>query len=199
MALYRGVAERVVEIYDFDWQGNDRMKEVCVCSVENVIANGINVMLIAVLAFASGMWMEITIYFLTFAALRAFAGGAHAANHRRCITFYTCIMLVCIWSVKLLCPGSVLWTGILMLLGMLISGVTNYKYGAKQISIGNRRQSYRKKMFGIYGIICLMMLVMFVIYAETGAEMCRQVVLIQAWAIAAQGIGVFVGREECTM
>ena len=86
-----------------------------------------------------------------------------------------------------------------MLLGMLISGVTNYKYGAKQISIGNRRQSYRKKMFGIYGIICLMMLVMFVIYAETGAEMCRQVVLIQAWAIAAQGIGVFVGREECTM
>lgn len=33
MEIYRGAAERLVEIYDFDWKENERMKEACICNL----------------------------------------------------------------------------------------------------------------------------------------------------------------------
>lgn len=33
MEIYRGAAERLVEIYDFDWKENERMKKACICNL----------------------------------------------------------------------------------------------------------------------------------------------------------------------
>lgn len=197
MTLYRGVAERLVDIYDFDWQNNHRMKETCICSVENVIANGINLLLIVALMLISGWWFEIVIYFFTFGVLRCYSGGAHAKNHLKCIAIYTFTMLVSIWSTKMLFPEEALYTGILMLLCMLFAGVMNRKYAAKQKSIGNRSVDYRKKVFVTYCMISLIMVSMFLVYIGTGQDVYRQAVMIQTCAMVAQSVGVFMGRSEC--
>ena len=98
MEIYRGAAERLVEIYDFDWKENERMKEACICSVEAMIANGLDSVIVFTFALLAGIFIEMLIFFVTFGMLRFYAGGAHAKNYVRCVLMYICVVCISILS-----------------------------------------------------------------------------------------------------
>lgn len=197
MAIYRGAAEKLVDVYDFDWKDNLRMKEACICSVESVIANTVNISLIALLAIVTGLWREIAIYFFTFAAMRFYAGGAHAKNYLQCIAIYVCIMLICIGCAKYCIPASVLYPFVMCLGSIIISGWINGKYAARQRSVGKRSNDYRKKARLIHRIISILMFSIFLVYMQTNNSFLREMIFIQSFALTAQSIALFIERKEC--
>jgi len=196
MAIYRCVAEKLVDIYDFDWRDNLKMKEACICSVESLIANGINVGMIVVLAIVTGLWTEIAIYFLTFAAMRFYAGGAHAKNYIQCITIYVCVMLMSVIGAK-----YVVWLGakvilVVCLSGIHVSGYINGRYAARQKNVGKKSQLFHKRAMLMHGVITTEMFGLFVMYLQTSNYFVAQILIIQSCALLAQSIALWLGRKE---
>lgn len=197
MVVYRRVAERIIEEYDFDWKDNLRMKEALICSVENVIANAINVSIIITLALITGFRSEIFIYFFTFAAMRMYAGGVHAKDHLRCILTYICIMISAIVCTKCLVPivGNDLL--IICVSGLVLAGWINMKYGGRQRELGERKNTYRKKLLLIYLIITAFMLVVMTGYLHSKSVFLGEMLMIQLFALMAESISLYIIRKEC--
>lgn len=201
MAGYRGIAEKIVETYDFDWQNNTRMKETCICSVEGVIANIFNASLVLLTAMILKIPQEAIIFITTFAALRFYAGGAHAKNYIRCISTYLCALLV---SVSCAQHGTSMqdgWIAMVCGFSMVIAAIINYKYAARQRCLGERTIVYRKRFGRIFTAICTFMISMCVLCPYTENYSVRKgiqkIVLIQAFALLAQSIALWIGRSEC--
>lgn len=197
MATYREAAEQLVDIYDFEWKDNMRMKEACISSVESVIANIVNVTLITVLAIATGLWKEILIYFITFAAMRLYAGGAHAKNHLQCIIIYICILMTCIGCAKSYIPSARLHLFAICLGSIALSGWINRKYAGRQRGVGKKSDDYRKKALLIYRIITIFMFGAFIAYTQISYSFLREMIVIQSLALTAQSMALFIERNEC--
>lgn len=197
MALYRETAEKLVETYDFDWKDNLRMKEVCICSVESLIANTVNIVLLVFCAMITGLWREIATYFLTFASIRGYAGGTHAKDYMRCITSYVTIMLACIGCVKYCIPSAGFYVCTILLVSIFFSGWINWKYAAKQKNYGTKRAAYRKRALMMHRIITVFMIGMFMIYMKTHISFLREMIMIQSFALIIQSIALWMERKEC--
>lgn len=201
MAGYRGIAEKVVEIYDFDWQNNIKMKEACICSVEGVIANIFNVGLVLLIAAALKISQETIIFMLTFAALRIYAGGAHAKNYIKCMLAYLCVLLASVSCAKYGVSVQGGWTAAVCGFSMLAAAVINYKYAARQQCLGERTIVYRKKFCRIFINICIFMIAVCILYPhianDTVRETMQKIILLQAFALLAQSIALWLGRNEC--
>lgn len=197
MAIYRGVAEKLVEIYNFDWEENLRMKEACICSVESVIANVINVSIVILFAMLTGLVKEIAVYFVTFGALRFYAGGAHAKNYGQCITLYICIMCASIFAVKFFVNLSEICTYCICAVSIVLSGWLNGKYAARQKTVGTRSIEYRKKALTIHKIISVFMTLVCIDYPYS-SSFWQEMILIQAFALTVQSMALFINRKECT-
>lgn len=197
MVLYRNVAEWIIEEYDFEWNDNLRMKEACICSVENVIANVINMGMLVTLALITGFRSEIFIYFFTFAAMRTYAGGGHAKNHLRCILTYICIMISAIICAK--CLVSVIGKNLLIIcvLALVLAGWVNMKYGSRQRELGERKAAYRKKLLLIYLIITVFMLIIMAGYLQSRSVFLGEMLMIQSFALMAESISLYTIRKEC--
>ncbi len=197
MAIYRGVAEKLVDIYDFDWEDNLRMKETCICSVESVIANVIDIAIVVLFAALTGVMKEFAVYFLTFGTLRFYAGGAHAKNYLRCIISYICIMCVCFMAVHYLIELPDICTYCVCVMSIVISGWINGKYAARQRTVGSRSTMYRKHALTIHKIISGFMIIICIAYPHMSSAFWQEIVLIQAFALTAQSVALFMDRKEC--
>lgn len=201
MAVYRGIAESIVEIYDFDWQDNIRMKETCICSVEGAIANILNVSLVVLIAIILRISQEAVIFIATFAALRFYAGGAHAKNYVRCISTYLCVLLISVVCAKYSASIQDIWINVFCGFSMITASIINCKYAARQQHLEERTIAYRKKFGRIFAVICTFMLSMCILYPNIKScsirEGIREVVLIQSFALLAQSIALWIGRSEC--
>lgn len=197
MGLYRETAEKLVETYDFDWKDNLRMKEVCICSVESMIANTVNIVLVIFCAMLTGLWREIAIYFLTFATIRGYAGGAHAKDYMRCITSYVTIMLACIGCVKYCIPSCGFYVCAILLVSISLSGWINWRYAAKQKNRGTKRVAYRKRALMMHGIITVFMIGTLMIYVKTHISFLGELIMIQSFALIIQSIALWMDRKEC--
>lgn len=197
MTIYREAAERLVDVCDFDWDDNLRMKEVCICSVESIITNTVNITMIVLLAIATGLWREIAIYFFTFAAMRFYAGGAHAKNYLQCITFYVCIMLVCIGCAKYYIPVTRVYLFLMSISSIILSGWINGKYAARQKTVGRKSNQYRKKALLMHRIISAVLFSVFNIYILTNNSFLGEMIAIQSFSLTAQSIALFIERKEC--
>ncbi len=201
MAVYRGIAEKMVEVYDFDWENNIRMKEVCICSVEGIISNITNIILVFLTTAALRISQEALIFIATFAAMRFYAGGAHAKNYVRCVSTYLGVLLISIGCARF---GATLQDNFINMicgLSLLIAAVFNYKYAARQVHLGERTIGYRKRAGRIFAVVCTIMILfcIFCSYIEIDIvrKGVREVVLIQAFALLAQSIALWIGRSEC--
>lgn len=197
MAIYRGAAEKMVEMYDFEWEENLRMKEACICSVENVMANAINISIVILFAVLTGLVKEIAVYFLTFGVMRCYAGGAHAKNHFQCIILYICIMCASIITAKLLVNLPEIYTYCMCAISIVISGGLNSKYAARQKNIGTRRTEYRKKALTIHKIISAFITIVCIGYPNTNSSFWQEIILIQTFALMVQSMALFINRKEC--
>lgn len=196
MAIYRRAAEKLVGIYDFDWRDNLKMKEACICSVEGLIANGINIGVIVILAIVTGLWREIAIYFFTFAAMRFYAGGAHAKNYIQCITIYVCVMLMSVTGAKYVALLSDMVVLGVCLNGILVSGYINGKYAAKQKNVGKRSKLFHKRAMLMHGIISVEMTALFITYEQTSNCFIAEMLMMQSFALLAQCMALWMGRKE---
>lgn len=201
MAGYRGIAEKVVKAYDFDWQDNIRMKEACICSTEGVIANILNVSLILLVTLILKISQEAIIFMMTFAALRFYAGGAHEKNYVRCVSTYLCVLFTCITCARYGASIPDGWTVIICSFSIVAAMIINRKYAARQQGLGERSIVYRRKFGKIFLVICVFMISICVLYPCTEnydvREGMQKVVLLQAFALLAQSIALWIGRGEC--
>lgn len=201
MAGYRGIAEKVVEVYDFDWQNNTKMKEACICSVEGVIANVFNISLVLLAAAVLKILQEAIIFILVFAALRFYAGGAHAKNYIRCILSYLCVLLASVSCAKYGASIQGGWTAAVCGFSMLLAAAVNYRYAARQQCLGERTIVYRKKFCRIFMNICIFMTAVCILYPHTVNDSVREamqkVILLQAFALLVQSTALWLGRNEC--
>ena len=198
MEIYRGAAERLVEIYDFDWKENERMKEACICSVEAMIANGLDSVIVFTFALLAGIFIEMLIFFVTFGMLRFYAGGAHAKNYVRCVLMYICVVCISIFITRRCIVAADIYTIIICLLSIIFSGIINYKYAARQKNLGKRGGSYRRCAFAIYLFISVFIFVSCLVYIFLNMVFFQKIVLIQAFALVAQSIALFLDREAFT-
>lgn len=197
MEIYRGTAEKLVEIYDFDWEENLRMKEACICSVESVIANVINISIVILFAMLTGLVKEIAVYFVTFGAMRFYAGGAHAKNYLQCITLYICIMCANIFAVKFFLDLSEICTYCICAISIVLSGWLNGKYAARQKTVGTRSIEYRKNALTIHKMISVFMIFVCIGYPHMNSSFWQEIILIQAFALTVQSMALFINRKEC--
>lgn len=201
MAGYRGIAEKVVEVYDFDWQNNTKMKEACICSVEGVIANIFNLSLVLLTAAVLKILQEAVIFMLAFATLRLYAGGAHAKNYVRCVSTYLCVLLASVSCAKYGASIQGGWTAAVCGFSMLAAAIINYKYAARQQCLGERTIVYRKMFCRIFMFICIFMTAVCCLYFNTASSHIREtfqkVILLLAFAMLAQSIALWTGRNEC--
>ncbi len=201
MAVYRSVAERIVEVYNFDWKDNVKMKETCICSVESVISNIVNVTLVVFVAGIMGSLGEALIFIGTFVAMRFYAGGAHARSHVRCILTYLCVLIASIICAKYCTLLPDIYINSLCGCSVIIAMAINYKYAARQRRLGQRTPIYRRKLKRIWIAICFIMGSVCFIYShvshDTIRECLQKVVLLQAFAILAQSIALWIERGEC--
>lgn len=201
MAVYREVAEKIVEIYDFDWKDNMRMKETCICSVEGVISNVVNVILLILTVTALGIAGEAAIFAGTFGAMRSYAGGAHAKNHARCILTYMCVLLISIGCAKYCSTMQDASVYTICGLSMIMAMIVNCRYAAKQKRLGERTNVYRRKLSKIFIVICIFMTLICILspYVQDYSikESLQEIVLIQAFALFAQSVALWIARDEC--
>lgn len=169
MATYREAAEQLVDIYDFEWKDNMRMKEACISSVESVIANIVNVTLIT----------------------------AHAKKHLQCIIIYICILMTCIGCAKSYIPSARLHLFAICLGSIALSGWINRKYAGRQRGVGKKSDDYRKKALLIYRIITIFMFGAFIAYTQISYSFLREMIVIQSLALTAQSMALFIERNEC--
>lgn len=201
MAIYRTIAEKVIEEYDWDWEGNLRRKEACINSVEMLLANIIDVGIVLLVAMLLGLIKEAGVFFVTFAALRYYAGGVHAKNYVQCVGLYICILLSSIYCAnKWVSLPDVQVYGI-CIAGMLVAAVVNYKYAAMQREIGMRQEEFRKKSLSILIVMEMYFLIVGIVYPYIEdyeiQNMVKKFILIQAFALLAQGVSLFLGRTQC--
>lgn len=198
MAVYRDLAEKIVETCDFNWKNNVKMKEVCICSVENIVANIFNLCVAIFITTMLGIFSESLVFIGTFAVMRCYSGGAHAKNYVRCISTYLCILIICIFSARNIAGlQDIKLISIISILSIVIAAVINYRYAAKQIFLDKRKQLYRAKASGIFSWICVFMIIMYILNLYTRTPIITEIILIQAFALLAQSIALLAGRKEC--
>lgn len=197
MAIYRSAAERLVDIYDFDWKDNERMKEACICSVEGVIANILDVAIVFMFAALTGVFWEMLIFFISFGLMRFYAGGAHAKNYVRCVTTYICVMYlsICLTRQCIMLP-TVCTIGICVV-SILFSGWVNGKYAAKQRSVGSRKELFRRNALIIHRVISIFMILNCIGCLCVNDWVWQEVIWIQAFALVAQSVALFMDRKNC--
>ena len=199
MTMYREAAERIVDIYDINWEKNMRMKEACICSVENIIANAVNISLVFLITTALGILTESLIFIVTFAAIRFYSGGAHAKNYTKCLLTYLCLLLVSVSTAKLLIviqDNKVI--NIICIISMVIATIINYKYAATQIFLGEYISSYRKKACGIFIILYIFMITLCILIPRVTdlnvRDVMQEIILIQSLSLLAQSTALLVEK-----
>jgi len=202
MGVYRKISEIIVNNYECAWEANSRMKETCICGVEAVCSTAVNVCIIAVIAMILHIQIEAMIFFITFAALRMYAGGAHASNYRKCISIYVVVMVLSIMTAKCLVRIDRIYGDVFCIMSFVITCLINYIYAAKQKDIGNIDLSiqFRKKVFVILGVIGINMFLWCFIQQWSvfyQSNMIKELILVQAFAMLAQSIALFMNRKEC--
>lgn len=201
MAVYRRIAEKIVEEYDFDWEDNPRRKEICITSVEMLCANVLDVAIILLIVLLMGVAREALVFFLTFGILRLYAGGGHAKNYALCVTIYTTVLLVSIWYARSGAALPAQWLYGLMVPGMIFATTVNLKYAGCQRNIGSPQNKFRTRALVILGLIECGLLVMGVLVSclgEGALQSCiKEFAYLQIFALVAQSIALYFGRREC--
>ena len=193
---YRRIAEYLVREYDFDWHGNERMREACICSVENVIANVVNFLFILLLACVTGLGMQMIVFGITFAAMRIYAGGAHAKNHLYCIVMYVGIMLACIrGSQWLLNRNDTIFLAFIMF-NIFFSGIVNEKYAATQKNVTSLCEVYQKKTMMIYWTLVTIICFLVILYIVSGNLKYKNIVILQSFAMITQSLALLAERMQ---
>lgn len=200
MAVYRGVAENLVELYEFDWSDSPRLKETCICSVEMVCANIVNIGIVATIALLLQIPAETFMFVVTFAAMRFYAGGVHAKNYARCIVTYICVLLISIYCAKLCVGVSESMMHLVCCGCLLIAGVVSYKYAAKENGVKDKIPYYRRKTFSVLSIVGAVLLMLFI--GECLANdliiknTIREFMIIQAFALITHSISLYLARKK---
>lgn len=198
MAVYRKLAEKIVETYDFNWIHNIKMREVCVCSVENVIANIFNLCIVIFITTTLGIFSEAIVFICTFAVMRCYSGGAHAKRYITCISIYLCILIVSIFSAKYIADmHDTKIISMICILSLVITATINYLYAAKQTFLDKRKKIYRIKTCRFFITICVLMFIMYILKIYTRNPILTHIILIQTFALLAQSITLLVGKKEC--
>ncbi len=197
MAIYRGVAEQLVDIYDFDWKDNERMKEACICRVEGLVANVLDIFIVIVFGILTGIFKEVLVFLLSFGFMRFYAGGAHAKNYARCVITYICVMYLSVCLAKQCIMLPAVYTMGICFISIMFSGWINGKYAAKQKNVGSRKELLRRNALIIHKIISVIMIVICISYPYMNHSIWQEIVWIQAFALTAQSIALFMDRKEC--
>ena len=200
MTFYRGVAEKLVERYDYEWRNNIRLKEACICSVEMLVANVVNICIVALVALVLKIPREVFVFFATFAALRFYAGGIHARNYRECISVYVCVLLASIYTVKQCIGMDSAVVYLLVIISMVQAVIVNYKFAAKNNGCKDRIAEYRRKTFWVLGVIESVMLLLEVALPYIKNEMIQDIVketlLIQVCALLVHSASLYLSCRK---
>lgn len=200
MAVYRGVAEKLVERYEHNWYNNVRLKETCICSVEMLIANSVNICVVVLVALALKIPREVLVFFATFAGLRYYAGGVHAKNYFQCITIYLSILLTSIYCVKQCIHLTDLVIYFLCIVSMILAAVMNYKYAAKQNGRKNKIADYRRKTYYVLSVIESVMIIFGVTFPyiknEMLQDMMKETMLIQVCALLTHSVSLYLSNRK---
>lgn len=198
--MLRGVAEKIVEEYPCEWGENARLKEACICSVENVCALMINLVILMVISVLLSKEISCLVFFVTNGIIRMFSGGIHAPTHVKCISCYVGILLASIYMADLL-EGEKAALYVMSAVVPILSIRINFKYGGMQTRLEaeeNRKFSRYCKIMTLFfnGIlVCAGLIEML-----SGREMekgVRNALFVIAFALITQSLSLFLARKNC--
>lgn len=197
--MYRGVAEGLVEFYEYDWGENLRLKETCICSVEMLCANIVNVIIVMLLATILNIQREALIFAATFAAMRFYAGGAHAKNYGQCITIYSLVLLICINIARACMSLDYVVICAICVLCISIVCLASYKYAAISSTVTEKISHYRRKNFIILGVMGTVMILLGSIncYVDNIAlhQLIKEGLLLQSLALFIHSISLWLENK----
>ncbi len=196
MAGYRSIAEGLVDSYDANWEENPRLKEACIYSVETLVANMVNVLILVALAIVTQWWLEIATYFFTFASIRIYAGGAHAKNFRRCITFYSLTMLACIVIAKGMMGTADIYIFLVGIGCVCWSGWVNARYAARYKTEDNEKERCRRAVKRTFILLIPELVILWGVAVWYECLNMKVLFLVQTLAMAVQGIALAIERNE---
>lgn len=198
--MYRNIAERLVDGYSFDWEGNLRMRETCVCSVEIVCSTLVNSIIVAMLACLVSKESTFLIFFLVNGTVRLFSGGMHARSYRSCSVTYCTVLLVSVYMACYLESIKYIMY-ILCVVVPVISISINFKYGGMQEHLEEmERKKYRKVckcLVLLYSAILIGICAMEIISGKDMGIEVRNGLYVQCFAMLTQSVLLFLGRKAC--
>lgn len=198
--MLRCLAEKIIDDYDCDWDNDIRVKEACVCSVENIMALAINILLLTIIAILLSKEKVCFIFFLTNGFIRIFSGGIHASTHTKCISTYIIIMLISIYLAEFLQEIPIIFF-VLSIMVPCFSIAVNFKYGGMQkkleIEDNLKYSSCCKRMVLIFNSILICAGLMDLLSQNGIGISLRNIGLVESFALIVQSVSLLLARQNC--
>lgn len=198
--MIRNLAEKIVAYYPCDWTCNERIKETCICSVDNFISLIINLVVVIFFAVISSSELACLVFFLTNGMIRCYSGGIHASSHIKCLVVYLVIMFSSIFLAEVLNENanSFILLSVSVPIGCFF---VNYKFGGMQKELDsedsikyNKRTIILTLFFG--GILFLAGLIDIVLHGAI-VEKYRYYLLIECFAMLVQSFSLLLEKKLC--
>lgn len=198
--MLRRIAEKIVDQYPCEWGENVRLKEACICSVENVCALVINMVILVLVSVLLSKEISCLLFFVTNGSIRMFSGGVHAPTHTKCILFYMGIMIGSIYLADLLEEVKMILY-VLSAVVPILSISINFKYGGMQTRLEaeeNMKFSRYCKRTALFfnGILVCASVAEIISGREMGKDV-RNALFVVAFALITQSLSLFFARKNC--
>jgi accessory gene regulator protein AgrB len=198
--MLRRIAEIITNNYREDWGDNERIKEACICSVENIISLILNMIILIILAIFFSKEKECLVFFLVNGILRSFSGGIHAPTHTKCILSYCIIMFTSIYLAEQLGEMSPVLSCITPIVAVY-AVMVNYRYGGMQkrleLSENKKYHSISVKLSTLIGAFLIVS--SWIDHLRGGLLQAgtRSLLWICCFALITQTTSLFLARDKC--
>lgn len=198
--MYRKIAERFVDEYNYDWAAKPRMKEACICSVEIFCSTLINAIIILSLACLLSKEIPCIIFVIVNGTTRLYSGGRHAKNYLRCILTYTALLLISVYTADYM-KEMRKQLYILVFFVLVFSVSINIKYGGMQRQLENwERKKNRKICGGLVAFYNIVFIIVCITELITGISMglsMRNFLYVGCFALLIQAALLYMDRKQC--
>lgn len=199
-AMFRSLAEKIIDNYDSDWNNDIRVKEACVCSVENIMALVLNILILTIIAILLSKEKACFIFCLTNGSIRVFSGGIHASTHTKCILTYIAVMLISIYLAGVLQEIPIIFF-LLSIMVPVFSIAVNFKYGGMQKNLDAednlKYSSYCKGMVLIFSSILICIGLIDLLSQKGVGISIRNFGLVESFALIVQSVSLLLARKNC--
>ena len=198
--MLRKIAEKIANNYREDWGENERIKEACICSVENTLALLINLVVLTILAILLSKEKEYFLFFLVNGILRTYSGGIHAPTHTKCTLYYFAVMLTSVYLAEQLGAMSMVLS-LCSLPVSIYSFAINHRYGGMQKHLAiSENKKYNKFSQVLSLFVCgFLLIVSWTDYLCGGIlqNSARAMLWIICFAMLTQSTALYLAREKC--